>query len=139
MGTFKGLDPGKELRPETVLAIEVFKLLTRTAEGRRRFILAKDNRGRQALFAAMIRDMINLPDDDARLPPELRDPKVRAKVRRKFGEEFPGVGYATIPAGIRVVLEKLSDSELALLSDLDAAYVEAGLCLTANPVPTAVH
>jgi hypothetical protein len=135
MGTFVGLEPGDQLNPDTVRAIEVFKILTGTAEGRRGFILAKDDAGRQALFEELIEELIELPEGDERLPPALRDPEVREKFREKFRD----VQYETIPEGIRVVLEKLSDSELALLSDLDAAYVEAGLCLTSNPVPCAVH
>jgi hypothetical protein len=35
--------------------------------------------------------------------------------------------YTKIPDGTLQLLESLSDSELALLSDLDAAFVEGGL------------
>jgi hypothetical protein len=131
MGTFEGLEPGDQLNPETVRAIEVFKLLTGSAGGRRGFTVARDNEERQALYQGLIEEMLELPEDDERLPPALKDPEAR--------EKFRDVRYETIPEGIRVVLEKLSDSELALLSDLDAAYVEAGLSLTSNPVPCAVH
>jgi hypothetical protein len=51
----------------------------------------------------------------------------------------PAADYQQIPEKVRALLESLSDSELALLADLDDAFVRAGLSVEANPVPLMIH
>ena len=45
--------------------------------------------------------------------------------------------YLALPETVRTLLETLSDSELALLSDIDATYVGAGV--TVPGVPMMAH
>jgi hypothetical protein len=53
--------------------------------------------------------------------------------------ELEDADYQALPAEVRRLLETLSDSELALLSDIDATFVSAGLSVTRNPFPLMVH
>jgi hypothetical protein len=127
MGDLDELKAGKHLDKETFQALVVFKLLTKTAEGRREFLLATSDDDRQRLFD------------------ELTDPsgsEEQGSSEEPDDEELKslrGVQYTGIPEGVRRVLERLSDSELALLSDLDAAYVDAGMSLEGNPASLIVH
>jgi hypothetical protein len=54
-------------------------------------------------------------------------------------EELADADYQALPEEVRRLLETLSDSELALLSDIDATFVSAGLSVTRNPFPLMVH
>jgi hypothetical protein len=57
---------------------------------------------------------------------------------RRTGE-LEDADYQTLPVEVRRLLESLSNSELALLSDIDATFVGAGLSVTRNPFPLMVH
>lgn len=52
-------------------------------------------------------------------------------------EELAGASYTQIPPKIRALLESLSESELALLSDINAIYVGSGV--TYPNVPMMAH
>jgi hypothetical protein len=120
MSSFEGLNAGPGLNADTVRALEVFKVLTRTAEGRRDFVAAaqlKDDEARTAAIQELFDRLIANPPVS----------------------QLPAAAYSDIPVGVRRVLEHLSDSELALFSDIDAAYVAAGLWLTSNPVEVMAH
>lgn len=123
-GSFAGLEPGKALNHMSVQAIEAFKLLTMTAEGRRAFLLAPARERKQEAF-----DKLFHPDleDEERLP----DEQTQRHDVQQLGRR--DVKYEQIPRGVRDVLEELSDSELALLADLDAACVKAGMSVESNP------
>jgi hypothetical protein len=97
-------------------ALEVFKLLIADAEGRRDYTTADGTEAKEEVFNRR-RDR---EEDEERS--DLRD-----------------ANYRDIAEPALSLLESLSDSELALLSDLDAAFVEAGLFADRNPVPLMVH
>ncbi|HEY7620502.1 MAG TPA: hypothetical protein VH834_12055 [Solirubrobacteraceae bacterium] len=98
---------------DQLVALEVFKDLIKDAEGRREYVNADGPDGKQEVY-----DRHRNQLDDERLQT---------------------ADYSRIEDPARTLLERLSDSELALLSDLDAAFVEAGLSVTANPSPLMVH
>ena len=100
MAKSRGTPVVANIEPEVARALEVFKELTRTSEGRQRFATAEIKRD---VFDAKKR----------RLPKSLHHLRT--------------ADYTAIPEPVRALLERLSVSELALLSDLDATYVEAGL------------
>jgi hypothetical protein len=54
-------------------------------------------------------------------------------------DDLADADYQALPEEVRRLLETLSDSELALLSDIDATFVSAGLSVTRNPFPLMVH
>jgi hypothetical protein len=90
-------------------ALEVFK------------VLIKDDQGRQDFIAA---------------PPDQKADVVNG--RRGTGE-LSDADYTQLPDEVRRLLENLSDDELALLSRIDATFVDAGLFVTRNPRPLMVH
>ena len=90
-------------------AIEVFKHLIKDAKGRQDFVTAA-------------------PDE-----------KEQVFNRRRGRGDLRDADYQQIPAEVRQLLEALSDSELALLSDIDATFVNAGLSVERNPFPLMVH
>jgi hypothetical protein len=89
--------------PAALRALEVFKVLTNDATGRRAF--KQDPEG-------AFEDRKTKPDVDARLA---------------------DASYGDLPERLRTVLQRLSHSELALLNDLDAALVDAGLYVRVLP------
>jgi hypothetical protein len=76
-------------------ALEAFREITKTPDGRRAFA-----EGKQNAFDAGKKELAG----------HLRD-----------------ADYNEIPEPVRALLERLSEPELALLSELDATYVDAGL------------
>jgi hypothetical protein len=53
---------------------------------------------------------------------------------RRRTEELADANYQELPEPVRNLLETLSDSELALLADIDATFVGSGLTLPQYPL-----
>jgi CHAT domain-containing protein len=102
-----------------LIALEVFKLMIKDPTDRRDYATAKDHEEKKHVF-------------DRR-----RNKLVRG--RSKTHESLRDAHYDEIGDPARKLLEGLSNSELALLSDLDSAFVEAGLSIERNPVPLMIH
>ena len=96
--------------PEQLKALEVFKALIKDAQGRRAFTTAETTAEKEKVFN-----------------------RKRGRGRLRDAE------YNAIPDPARQLLEALSDSELALLSDLDDTFVKAGLSVHASPGALMVH
>jgi hypothetical protein len=109
--TKRGLTP--TIEDDQLVALEVFKDLIKDPEGRRKYVAAVGRDGKQTVYD----EHKNQLDD----------------------ERLQTADYTRITDPARELLERLSDSELALLSDLDDAFVTAGLAVTANPFPLMVH
>jgi hypothetical protein len=95
--------------PEQLKALEVFKALIKDAQGRRAFTTAETTAEKEKVF------------------------------NRKRRGRLRDADYNAIPDSARQLLEALSDSELALLSDLDDTFVKAGLSVHASPGALMVH
>jgi hypothetical protein len=94
-------------------ALEVFKRLIKDVPRRRDYVAAQGTDQKQAVFDA---------------------------TKSKLSEaRLRNANYARITDPARQLLETLSDSELALLSDLDDAFVRAGLSVEASPGFLMVH
>jgi hypothetical protein len=106
-------DPTVTATEEQLKALEVFKDLIAHAHGRYAFVTA--------------------PEDDKE---EVFD---RWKEREEVPEDLRDAVYTEIPEEVRRLLERLSDSELALFSDIDATFVGAGLAVVRNPYPLMAH
>lgn len=104
---------------QQLIALEVFKLMIKDPNDRRDYATAKDHEEKKHVF-------------DRR-----RNKLVRG--RSKTHESLKDANYDEIGEPARKLLEGLSNSELALLSDLDGAFTEAGLSIERNPVPLMVH
>jgi hypothetical protein len=96
--------------PEQLKALEVFKALIKDAEGRRAFTTA-----------------------------ETTAEKERAFNRKRGRSRLRDAEYNEIPEPARQLLEALSDSELALLADLDHTFVEAGLSVQGSGTAFMIH
>jgi hypothetical protein len=94
-------------------ALEVFKTLLKDVPRRREYVAAAGTDEKQAVFDAK---------------------------KSRLGEDrLRNADYAEIKGPARQLLETLSDSELALLSDVDDAFVRSGLSVEASPGFLMVH
>jgi hypothetical protein len=89
-----------------LLALQVFKYLTSTAEGRQEWLSAERGQKEEVFNAHRSGELAN-------------------------------ADYGALPDKVRSLLETLSDSELALLSDIDATFVGSGV--TVPNVPMMAH
>lgn len=97
-----------------VMAIELLKALLAESDWRRAFVDAEGTDAKRAVF-------------DARRDDDSTEDRLRA------------VNYDELAGPARELLERLSDSELALLADVDAAFVDAGLVVSTNPFPLMIY
>lgn len=94
---------------EQLKALEVFKRIIDDADGRQAWVTASPGKKEQVFN------------------------------RRRGRGELKDADYQQLPEQVRRLLETLSDSELALLSDIDATFVDAGLYVIRNPTPLMAH
>jgi hypothetical protein len=95
-------------------ALELMKALLADAEWRRKYVLADGTEAKREVFVAR-RD----------------DESTEDRLRR--------ADYDAISGPARDLLERLSDSELALLADIDAAFVDSELSVENNPFPLMIY
>jgi hypothetical protein len=96
--------------PEQLKALEVFKAVIKDARGRRAFTTAQTPEEKEEVFNG-----------------------------KRGSGDLSDANYKELPDSARQLLEALSDSELALLSDLDNTFVRAGLRVDASPGGLMVH
>jgi hypothetical protein len=100
---------------EQLKALDVFKQLIKEAESRRTYATAKGSKAKEAAFNG-------------------RRDSLPARQRQRLGN----ANYRALGDAI-AFLEALSDSELAFFSDLDDAFCDAGLSVSASPGALMVH